>query len=235
MSDLNTKSNKKPKTNSKTNSKINSKINSKTNSKTNSKKTKSKKTKSKTRIAYLGWGSLLWDSTGLKVYEWERSNLKLPLEFSRASDGGFGRLTLVIDTKNGTENRVWIGETAYKNINTAIKAIRKREHSKNPKAIAYIDVKKGTKRVTNTPEHIVKRIEDYAKKNGYDVLIWTDLASNWVDIKFCPFTNENAYNFFHFLPIPMQIRVLTYIYQASRVSQVKTKFSEYFLKKIKNQ
>ena len=195
-------------------------------------KKKTKTSSSPTRIVYLGWGSLLWDSEGLKVYEWQRTDLKLPLEFSRASDGGFGRLTLVIDTKNGTENRVWAADTEHKNINAAIKAIRKREGSKNPRSIAYVDVKKDTQRVTHTPPHIVTRIEEYAKKHGYDVVIWTDLSSNWVELKYSPFTNENVINYFRFLPMSIQVKVLTYIYQASRVGHIRTKFSEYLFKHI---
>ena len=53
-------------------------------------------------IIYLGWGSLLWDHSNLKLKSpWIPSSIKLPLEFSRISDKGAGRLTLVIDKKNG--------------------------------------------------------------------------------------------------------------------------------------
>lgn len=200
------------------------------------KSVKSKIEKSqKLRIGYLAWGSLLWDSPELKVPEWTRTKMKLPLEYSRASDGGFGRLTLVIDAKNGTENRVWIGETTHKNINSAIKAVRKREGSASLRAIAYIDLKKNTQRVTNTPEHLVERIKTYAKEHEYDVIIWTDLASNWVEIKYCAFDNENVINYFRFLPVSIQVKILAYIYQASRVGHIKTKFSTYLLKYISNE
>ena len=186
----------------------------------------------KPKIAYLGWGSLLWSSKKLKVPEWHRTELKLPLEFSRASDGGFGRLTLVIDPKNGTENRVWIGETTHKNIDSAIKAIREREGSKNPHAIAFINLKSKKTRIIHTPEHIVKRIYEYAKKHNHDAIIWTDLPSNWEELKYCKFTNENVINYFRFLPMDIQLKILTYIYQASRIGRIHTTFSTYLFKHL---
>ncbi len=195
-------------------------------------KTLSSSKSHKPKIAYLGWGSLLWSSKNLKVPEWHRTELKLPLEFSRASDGGFGRLTLVIDPKNGTENRVWIGETTHKNIDSAIKAIREREGSKNPHAIAFINLKSKKTRTSHTPEHIVKRIHEYAKKHNFDAIIWTDLSSNWEELKYCKFTNENVINYFRFLPMDIQLKILTYIYQASRIGRIHTNFSAYLFKHL---
>ena len=49
-------------------------------------------------IYYIAWGSLLWNFKSLKIdTEWTKSNIKFPLNFSRISDNGQGRLTLVID------------------------------------------------------------------------------------------------------------------------------------------
>ena len=57
------------------------------------------------KIVYLGWGSLIWDYSNLPINSWKQSELELPLEFSRISDYGHGRMTLVID-QNGTMNKV---------------------------------------------------------------------------------------------------------------------------------
>ena len=49
------------------------------------------------RIACLGWGSLCWQPEELKTLGgWRNDGPNLPLEFTRASDEGKGRLTLVI-------------------------------------------------------------------------------------------------------------------------------------------
>ena len=54
------------------------------------------------KIAYLAWGSLLWDNDGLDLEtKWKKTNIQLPLNFSRISDNKKGRLTLVIDKING--------------------------------------------------------------------------------------------------------------------------------------
>ncbi len=52
------------------------------------------------KIAYLGWGSLIWDPGMLPISgDWKPGGPVLPIEFSRISDNG--RLTLVIDDVNG--------------------------------------------------------------------------------------------------------------------------------------
>ena len=61
------------------------------------------------KIGYLAWGSLLWDYSSLKLKtKWKKSQLQLPLNFSRISDKGKGRLTLVIDNENGKLNDTFI-------------------------------------------------------------------------------------------------------------------------------
>jgi len=80
------------------------------------------------KMAYLGWGSLLWNYKDLKIGEWEKTSLKLPLEFSRISQDG--RLTLVIDEENGAENNIWMTPAKYKNIDLAINALKKRKDLK---------------------------------------------------------------------------------------------------------
>jgi len=62
------------------------------------------------KIAYFAWGSLLWDSEGLNLKtNWKKTNIYIPLNFSRISDNGKGRLTLVIDNINGISKKelVW--------------------------------------------------------------------------------------------------------------------------------
>ena len=43
------------------------------------------------KIAYFAWGSLLWNSDGLDLQtRWKKTNINLPLNFSRISDNGKG-------------------------------------------------------------------------------------------------------------------------------------------------
>ena len=64
------------------------------------------------KIAYFAWGSLLWDSEGLDLQTpWKKTNIRLPINFSRISDNGKGRLTLVIDNINGISNPIYYAIT----------------------------------------------------------------------------------------------------------------------------
>ena len=91
-------------------------------------------------IVYLAWGSLYWSPESLPIKYWRPTNLQFPLEFSRISDKGKGRLTLVIDEDNGTNNKIWYSETDFKNADQAINALKKRENT-IAKNIAYINLK----------------------------------------------------------------------------------------------
>ena len=115
-------------------------------------------------IIYLGWGSLLWDHSKLKLKSpWIPSSIKLPLEFSRISDKGAGRLTLVIDDKNGTMNNVYFSIAKTNNINEAIKDLKIREKTKS-KNIGYINIKNNKYRIDESiPSYLYKEIYKYFK------------------------------------------------------------------------
>ena len=77
------------------------------------------------KIAYFAWGSLLWDSEGLDLQtNWKKTNLRLPLNFSRISDNGKGRLTLVIDNIDGVSNPIYYAITKETNLNNAIENLK---------------------------------------------------------------------------------------------------------------
>ena len=109
------------------------------------------------KIVYLAWGSLLWDPADLPITTWKLSTLQLPLEFSRISDKAKGRLTLVIDSKHGTNNYVWCSISHKRNINNAIMKLREREKTVI-KNIAYINLKNGKERTFNTASGVTKRM-----------------------------------------------------------------------------
>jgi hypothetical protein len=93
-------------------------------------------------IVYLAWGSLYWNPETLPINNWIRSELEIPLEFSRISDKGKGRLTLVIDKKNGKMNKIWYGKSYENDMNKAINKLKKREKT-TIENIAYMNFKNG--------------------------------------------------------------------------------------------
>ena len=179
-----------------------------------------------TKIVYLGWGSLLWKFQKLKIQEWEQTKLKLPLEFSRISKDG--RLTLVIDDKNGTLNQIWKTEAKYKNINLAIQALKRREMTLKS-GISYVNLPKKKYRIQNTPPKLAQEIVMWALENQIDVVIWTDLKSNWEQIRNKPYSPEDAIQYFKTLPATTQMKIFNYIYGAKKVAKIETEFSRKFL------
>lgn len=174
------------------------------------------------KIIYLGWGSLIWNLEKLSVRgNWIKSDLKLPLEYSRKSQDG--RLTLVIDKKNGRLNNIWYINSKENNLNHAIKALKEREKT-NLENIGYISYKnKIRSKLTN---ELNEKIMEWMIKNKFQAVIWTDLQNNW------NFTNKLAFDYFNKQPDEIKLKIFEYIFKSYRINDVKTNFSDYFLKKI---
>jgi len=184
------------------------------------------------KIIYLAWGSLYWNPDFLPIASWIQSNLFLPLEFSRISDNGKGRLTLVIDEKNGMYNNIWYAFSKENNVNKAINYLKKREKT-SLNNIAYINLKNGNARITNTSLKIANKIKEFAADNSFDVVIWTDLESNWTKIMNNNYTVARAYNYFKESDLETRLRILEYVYKAKMLTKIETNFSKYFFDKLK--
>ena len=132
------------------------------------------------KIAYFAWGSLLWDSEGLDLQTpWKKTSIRLPINFSRISDNGKGRLTLVIDNINGISNPIYYALTKNNNLNIAIENLKIREGT-IPKYIGYINLKNETSRYSERlTQTDIQKIKKFALKNKIDAIIWTDLYPNF--------------------------------------------------------
>lgn len=177
------------------------------------------------KIIYLGWGSLLWNPEGLELKtQWKKSTLKLPVEFSRISDAGKGRLTLVIDSVYGKDNLIYYAETKINNLNTAIKALRIREKT-TKENIGYINFKTGGYRAINNPwiVDVIKKHSELSEE--YDAIIWTDLPSNFTN-----YTPLDAYNYYLQSSPSISAMIEDYIDKAIEKG-IKTPFSRLYIKK----
>lgn len=184
-------------------------------------------------IIYLGWGSLLWDTTYLKLKgnNWNKTDLELPLEYARISDRGRGRLTLVIDPENGTKNKVWERQANTKNLNIAIRRLMKRENTSIRK-ICYYNAQTDQERVSGLPDSVVNLIKDWCKKKGYDAVVWTGLESNWSKLRGSNFTPTDGVSYFVGAYDHVQSDILNYIYQSFKIGHISTKFSQMLFKKL---
>jgi len=178
------------------------------------------------QIVYLGWGSLLWRDKNLKIDSWSQTDIEVPLEFSRISKDG--RLTLVIDEANGVKNKLWMAQTKYTNIDRAINALKLRENTLKS-GISYINLPKKKYRIVNTPPKITQEIVLWALKEGIDVVIWTDLPSNWTSIRGSKYSPHDALQYFKTVPWNIQLKIFDYVYGAVQMGHIKTHFSPKFL------
>ena len=136
------------------------------------------------KIAILGWGSLIWDQRDLPTLGvWQKGGPVLPIEFSRISSDG--RLTLVIDEKNGVPVQTRFAQSGSETLNQAIEDLRKREGTSK----SMIGVVSQT---INIPKSGSDTIKDWAVDNKWDGVIWTGLPSNFEDEEDVPFTVENG-------------------------------------------
>jgi hypothetical protein len=121
------------------------------------------------KIAYLGWGSLIWNSRELNLPEnqWKKDGPLLPVEFVRISDNG--RVTLVIDKKSEPLPVLW-AIAKEKNIKDAVNLLAKREGPTDPKNIAHVNVAD----VTEDP--IEQVVIDWLKEKDINAAIWTNLS-----------------------------------------------------------
>lgn len=169
------------------------------------------------RIVVLGWGSLIWNPGNLEVEEeWHKDGPCLPIEFARISKDG--RLTLVLFPDAEKVQVLW----AYMktdNLEEAIEGLKRREGTTKNK-IGFLDRKTGQLRC-NVLLQIKSIVERWAEEKNIDVVIWTDLPSNFEEERKKEFTEENVIHYLMNLPKYQKREAEKYIRKAS--PQVKTR------------
>jgi hypothetical protein len=139
------------------------------------------------KIAILGWGSLLWDQCAEfdKQHEdWQFDGPSLKLEFSRISETRNDALTLVLDSDNGKSCQVAYALSKRNNPDDAICDLRCREGTTLENICFYFadgSRKQPRKRGIET----LKSIQSWASGRKIDVVIWTNLESNFSEKSKC--------------------------------------------------
>ncbi|NHN26107.1 hypothetical protein FIA58_010505 [Flavobacterium jejuense] len=130
------------------------------------------------KIAILGWGSLIWNPEILnfdRELGWIGTGPILPIEFSRISRNG--RLTLVI-CKDGSDVQTLYSFSAEKNIDSALKNLKKREGTTLKNIGYYI---KSSEQFFPSDFEFKQNVLDWISENDIDAVIWTNLNENWKD------------------------------------------------------
>jgi hypothetical protein len=167
--------------------------------------------KTQSRIALLGWGSLLWDQRKEfdKQHEpWQPDGPYLKIEFSRISDSRGGALTLVIDT-NGNSCRSAYAISRRTDPDDAIADLRWREGTVMRNIGSYF--RDGSRH--GLPD-IPETIPPWAELHDLDVVVWTGLPSNFKEKTKLPFSVPNAIHHLQKLDAGAKASAAEYIWRA---------------------
>jgi len=142
----------------------------------------------KMKIAFLGWGSLIWSPGKLRITGlWKKDGPLLPVEFARISKDW--RLTLVLYPDASNVQTLW----AYadcEDLQEAIDNLANREQtSKNN--IGFVSIPDNRSQCNVVPE-ILPRIKLWAKQKELDAVVWTDLPSKFVEKTNMELNENNA-------------------------------------------
>ena len=129
-----------------------------------------------TRIAVIGFGSLVWDPRELKLADggWHKDGPKLPVEFARKSRDG--RLTLVIAPGVKLQPTQW----AYSGCGTLAEAKADLAEREGPTIKKNIGALKKGKR---GGDDIERTIAGWCKGKGLDGVVWTKLPPTLIGKK----------------------------------------------------
>ncbi len=168
------------------------------------------------KIAILGWGSLLWDhhvEFDKQHEEWQFDGPSLTLEFSRISLSRNRALTLVIDSENGKLCQVAYAFSKRRNPDDAICDLRCREGT-TLKNIGFYFADESRKQARDYQSLV--SIRDWASSKKIDVTIWTDLESNFQQIRKTPFSIESALSYIQCLDPEGKVKAAEYVWRAPK-------------------
>jgi diadenosine tetraphosphate (Ap4A) HIT family hydrolase len=129
------------------------------------------------RIAFLGWGSLVWNPRELKISgTWEKDGPCLPIEFARISDNK--RLTLVVYPGAPRVRTLW-ARAASKDLQSAVNNLAEHERT-SVDNIGFVSIPDGSSRCSVT-KSILPTIKSWSKQKQLDAVVWTDLPPKFDD------------------------------------------------------
>lgn len=167
------------------------------------------------RIAILGWGSLIWDLDDLapKISgPWRRAaGPAAPLEFSRISPKRLNALTVVIDPEVGEPRPTAVIDSARAAISEAWADLAARERTK-PSGIGWLDLSADDSQ-TRHPS-FAETVAAWCVMEGYVGAVWTDLGPNFAEKYGRAFTLAEARTYLQTLPTESLVEAVRYIESA---------------------
>ena len=143
------------------------------------------------KIAFLGWGSLVWNPKNLEINgKWEKDGPFLPIEFARVSNGE--RLTLVLYSGAAQVPALWAMANSNK-LKDAVRNLACRECTPTDN-IGFIRTD-GKKESKSNQRDLEPKITEWSKQKGLDAVVWTDLTSNFKEKLKIDFNPKNAVDY----------------------------------------
>jgi hypothetical protein len=141
-----------------------------------------------TRIAILGWGSLIWDLDDLapKVAGgWVmRAGPRLPMEFSRVSPKRLMGLVVALDPLDGVACATHAIRSRRTRLADAVADLAARERASEER-IGWAEA--GGRSFSRLPE-VAGAIADWCATAGWHAAVWTDLEPNFHSMTGRPFS-----------------------------------------------
>lgn len=132
-----------------------------------------------TRIAILGWGSLIWDLENLTPYtlgEWlMEAGPRLPMEFSRISPKRKMGMVVCLDPQHGVECVTHVIRSTRKDVTGAAQDLAARERAPLD-LIGAVDLDGYTQ---GRMPAVCDAVRKWCVANGWDGAVWTDLEPNF--------------------------------------------------------
>lgn len=133
------------------------------------------------RIAILGWGSLIWDLENLSPHtagKWlMESGPLLPMEFSRISPKRKLGLVVCLDPLVGVNCKTHAIQSAGTDISATIENLATRERA----PLEMIGAVHGNGLQKGRMSEVCSSVANWCETNGWDGAVWTDLEPNFFD------------------------------------------------------
>ncbi|MEM7176298.1 MAG: hypothetical protein AAGD47_02325 [Pseudomonadota bacterium] len=146
-----------------------------------------------TKIAIIGWGSLIWDLDVLAPQtdlNWRmNAGPRLAMEFTRVSPKRKFGLAVCLDDISGVECPTHVIASTRDDIADAVRdlAIRERTDPQNIGAVC-----RNTGLSNSTRDQVARAVDDWCVQSGFSGAVWTDIGPNFHESNGEAFTVERG-------------------------------------------
>lgn len=170
------------------------------------------------RYAIIGWGSLIWDLEILTPHvelPWQMSaGPRLPMEFSRVSVKRKMGLAVCLDVGSGDDCPTHIVPSRRETLSEAVADLAARERAPIER-IGGVCLTSGAQQGR---QHFTQVVRDWCRSHHWQGAVWTDLESNFLEMREMPFSVPVAIEYLKTLRGEQQEEAVRYITNAPKAT-----------------